>query len=83
VILFANTGVRKTDRKIFEIAIERLNVDPTDIPIYGEVIRKSFATVAKDFGWTQENAPGHISFITNERLAEKYKDGYMEWRATK
>jgi uncharacterized repeat protein (TIGR04076 family) len=47
-----------------------------DIPVYGEVIRKSFATVAKDFGWTRENAPGHTSFITNERLIEKYKAGY-------
>jgi uncharacterized repeat protein (TIGR04076 family) len=49
----------------------------SDIPVYGEVIRKSFTTVAKDFGWTQENAPGHISFVTNERLAQKHKDGYM------
>jgi ribosomal protein S18 acetylase RimI-like enzyme len=47
-----------------------------DINVYGEVIRKSFSTVAKDFGWTRENAPRHTSFITNERLAEKYKDGY-------
>jgi uncharacterized repeat protein (TIGR04076 family) len=47
-----------------------------DIPVYGEVIRKSFATIAKDFGWTRENAPGHISFITNERLADEYVNGY-------
>lgn len=47
-----------------------------DIPAYGEVIRKSFATVAKDFGWTCENAPGHTSFISNERLATKVKSGY-------
>jgi putative hydrolase of the HAD superfamily len=30
VILSANTGVRKPDRKIFEIALERLGVDPAD-----------------------------------------------------
>jgi putative hydrolase of the HAD superfamily len=30
VILSANTGVRKPDRKIFEIAIERLGVEPAD-----------------------------------------------------
>lgn len=30
VILSANTGIRKPDRKIFEIALERLGVDPAD-----------------------------------------------------
>jgi putative hydrolase of the HAD superfamily len=30
VILSANTGVRKPDRKIFEIALERLEVEPAD-----------------------------------------------------
>jgi FMN phosphatase YigB (HAD superfamily) len=30
VILSANTGVRKPDRKIFKIAIERHNVYPAD-----------------------------------------------------
>jgi hypothetical protein len=41
-----------------------------DIPVYGEVIRKSFDTVAKDFGWTRENAPRHTSFITNGHIDE-------------
>ena len=42
-----------------------------DLPIAAEVIRKSFATVAQDFGWTRENAPGHVSFITDEQLQEQ------------
>lgn len=46
------------------------------LPAYADVIRKSFATVARDFGLTQENCPGHKSFITNERLKSKFKDGY-------
>ena len=46
------------------------------LPQYADVIRRSFATVAKDFGWTQENCPGHTSFITDERLGSKIKDGY-------
>jgi len=48
----------------------------THIPLYAEVIRHSFATVAQDFNLTKENCPGHTSFITDERLASKIKDGY-------
>jgi len=32
------------------------------------VIRESFATVAKDFGLTEQNCPDHTSFIEVERL---------------
>jgi len=46
------------------------------LSMYAEVIRNSFATVASDFNLTRENCPGHTSFITNERLASKLKDGY-------
>ncbi|MCL2426694.1 MAG: GNAT family N-acetyltransferase [Oscillospiraceae bacterium] len=46
------------------------------LPEYADVIRKSFATVAQDFGYTSENCPGHTSFITNERLKNKIKEGY-------
>jgi uncharacterized repeat protein (TIGR04076 family) len=46
-----------------------------DIPVYGEVIRKSFATVAKDFGWTQETAPTFMAYRTDEWFASKYTDG--------
>jgi ribosomal protein S18 acetylase RimI-like enzyme len=44
--------------------------------MYAEVIRRSFATVAQEFNLTKENCPGHTSFITDERLASKIKDGY-------
>lgn len=49
------------------------------LPQYAEVIRQSFATVAKDFGLTKENCPGHTSFVSNERLASKIKDGYFPY----
>ena len=51
-------------------------LDAGHLPQYADIIRRSFATVAKDFGWTRENCPGHTSFITNKRLASKIKDGY-------
>lgn len=46
------------------------------LPEYADVIRRSFATIAKDFGWTKENCPSHTSFVTNERLGCKIKNGY-------
>lgn len=48
----------------------------THLPMYAEVIRQSFATVARDFNLTMVNCAGHTSFITNERLASKIKEGY-------
>lgn len=47
-----------------------------NLPEYADVIRKSFATVAQDFGYTRENCPSHTSFITNERLESKFTEGY-------
>jgi len=47
------------------------------LPQYADVIRRSFATVAHEFGLTKENCPGHTSFITDERLASKLKDDYL------
>jgi ribosomal protein S18 acetylase RimI-like enzyme len=54
--------------------IKPLTVD--DLPEYAEVIRKSFATVADDFGWTQDAAPTFTAYITDEKLSAKYADGY-------
>jgi uncharacterized repeat protein (TIGR04076 family) len=47
-----------------------------DIPVYGEIIRKSFAVVAEKLGITQEAWPTYRAFISNDRLAEKYKGNY-------
>ena len=41
-------------------------IDRTDIPECAEVIRKSFLTVAKEFGLTRENAPRFTAFSVNE-----------------
>lgn len=43
-------------------------VTPGDFEAAVEVIQKSFATVANQFGLTRENCPTHTSFITEERL---------------
>ena len=49
------------------------------LPQYADIIRRSFATVAKDFGWTRENCPSHTSFITDEKLADRIKEGYFQY----
>jgi len=46
------------------------------LPMYSEVIRHSFATVANELNLTRENCPYHPSFTTNEELASRLKDGY-------
>ena len=46
------------------------------LPMYAEVIRQSFTTVAHELNLTQENCPGHTSFISNEKLESVYTDKY-------
>ena len=46
------------------------------LPLYADVIRAGFATVAQEFGLTRESCPTHTSFISNERLAGRIKNGY-------
>jgi uncharacterized repeat protein (TIGR04076 family) len=45
------------------------------LPEYADVLRRSFATVAQDFGWTMENALGFIAYLPDEKLAERFNDG--------
>lgn len=55
------------------------NVDllsANQLPAYAEVIRRSFATVAQEFGWTRKSAPTHTAFISDDKLADKIKAGY-------
>ena len=41
-------------------------VEEQDIAGCVKVIKESFATVAKEFGFTVENAPGFTAFATTE-----------------
>jgi len=50
---------------------------PADLPLAAEVIRASFATVAREFGITERNCPRHTSFITIEELQQHFDKGYM------
>ena len=42
-----------------------------------KVIRASFATVAAEFGVTEENCPNHTSFITAEKLRNHFNQGWL------
>lgn len=47
-----------------------------EIPLCAEIIRRSFATVATEFGITRENTPRHTSFIEDERLFYQFDNGF-------
>ena len=47
-------------------------IDRNDVPECVQVIRNSFLTVAKEFGFTLENAPGFTAFATTaDRLFDQ------------
>ena len=50
-------------------------IKPEDIPKCVEVIRKSFVTVANEFGITEENGARFTAFATDERRIEWHMFG--------
>ena len=59
-------------------------VDVKDIAECAKVVRESFSTVANEFGFTIENAPGFTAFATTEerlngQLAEEHRPMYAFW----
>jgi len=52
-------------------------IDPAEFPLAAEVIRASFATIARDFGITKENCPRHTSFITVDDLQRNLEWGWL------
>lgn len=46
-------------------------INKTHIEECTEVIKKSFLTVAKQFGITEDNAPSYVAFATNSKKLEK------------
>ena len=59
-------------------------VDVKDIAECAKVVRESFSTVANEFGYTIENAPGFTAFATTEerlngQLTEEHRPMYAFW----
>jgi GNAT superfamily N-acetyltransferase len=54
-------------------------VDESELEKSAEVIRKSFATVAKQFHFTKEKNPGHRAFMQVEELINDRKLGEMQF----
>ena len=50
-------------------------VERADLPECVSVIRKSFQTVADEFGFTEENAPRFVAFATTEERLIWHMDG--------
>ena len=51
-------------------------VEEQDIAGCVKVIKESFATVAKEFGFTVENVPGFTAFATTEDVCFLCQRGY-------
>lgn len=52
-------------------------IEREDLPACVQVIRAGFATVAIDFGLTEQNCPTNGAFMTLERLERAYEQGDM------
>ena len=53
-------------------------LEPSDLPLAARVIRAGCAGVAKDFGLTEQNCPGHTAFSTTaERLLTQHGWGWL------
>lgn len=50
-------------------------LDASDLEESTAVIRSAFATVAEEFGLTEENAPTNGAFMTRERLTDELSRG--------
>lgn len=53
------------------------SVKHEDLPLCLEIIRRSFETVAKEFGLTPENCPTHTSFMSLEKLEKHFDWGWQ------
>ena len=56
-----------------EVLIRQVRLDELDV--FADVIRKSFITVAGDFGLTEQNCPTNGAFIQTERLLSDWDNG--------
>ena len=52
-------------------------IEITDLNRCAEVIRESFATVAAEFGLTEQNCPKHTSFVKTEALRKQFDSGTL------
>ena len=52
-------------------------IEKEQLPLCLEVIHKSFETVARDLGFTEQNCPGHTSFMKIEKLNNFWEWGFM------
>ena len=50
-------------------------INESDIPASADIIRRSFLTVAGEFGLTRENAPTNGAFIEDEKLLGDFRKG--------
>ena len=61
-----------------EVSIMIKPLDPSEFALAASVIRASFATVAKDFGITEQSCPQYVGFVTTpEKLQTHHNWGWL------
>lgn len=50
-------------------------VNESDIRAGADVVRRSFATVAREFGLTESNCPANAAFLNDNDLLEAHRKG--------
>lgn len=79
---YFDTGLRnvKSDKltlAVYEKIINGISeIRQTQLDQALEVVQKSFATVAEEFGLTKQNSPNHTSFIAAEKLQNNFNWGW-------
>lgn len=80
---YYDTGLReiisdKLTLAFYEKAVNGIfEIRQSQLDLAAEVIRSSFATVAKEFNITKENFPNHTSFMTTEKLQNNFTWGWL------
>jgi len=80
---YYDTGQRETisDKLIlayYEKAVSGIHeIRQTQLGLTADVIRASFATVATEFGLTEQNFPNHNSFITTDKVQQHFNSGWL------
>jgi len=79
---YYDTGTREVYSDALTLALYEKSVNgifeirQSQLELAAGVIRGSFATVAAEFGLTEQNCPTHTSFITAEKLKNHFDRGW-------
>ncbi|MBR5312366.1 MAG: GNAT family N-acetyltransferase [Clostridia bacterium] len=57
--------------------MEIKTIEKAELPVFLDIIHRSFATAAEEFGLTRENCPKHTAFLPIEYLETQFGWGWL------